>query len=100
MDEPIKMKNNGQISIMLNVQKRDKAKKIEGRPATSNSLPSQHAILREIEEEMSALVGMQEVKKTLKEVYAWIYINKKREAAGLKTSPQALHMMFKGNPGT
>jgi len=100
VDEPIKMKNNGQISIMLNMQKRDQSRRLEGRPTVSTPLSSQHAILKEIEEEMNALVGMQDVKKTLKEVYAWIYINKKREAAGLKTSPQALHMMFKGNPGT
>lgn len=49
---------------------------------------------------MDSLVGLNHIKKTMKEIYAWIYINKKREAAGLKAGPQVLHMMFKGNPGT
>src|SRR5690606_41621594 len=49
---------------------------------------------------MSQLVGMEEMKRMIKEVYAWIYINKKREEQGLKAGKQALHMMFKGNPGT
>jgi stage V sporulation protein K len=93
------MKNNGQISIMLNMHKKDKQKnRLE--KVSSETLPGQHAILKEIEYEMESLVGLDEIKKTMKEIYAWIYINKKREAAGLKASPQALHMMFKGNPGT
>lgn len=99
MDEPIKMKNNGQISIMLNMNKRDKNKNLHEK-VSSQSLPGQHTILNEIESEMDSLVGLDHIKKTMKEIYAWIYINKKREAAGLKTSPQVLHMMFKGNPGT
>ncbi|HEY4553237.1 MAG TPA: stage V sporulation protein K [Bacillaceae bacterium] len=100
MDDPIRMKNNGQISIMLNVHKREKAKHHTGKGVVSKLLAGEHAILKEIEEEMNELVGMDEIKKMMKEVYAWIYINKKRESAGLKASQQALHMMFKGNPGT
>nr|WP_243387019.1 stage V sporulation protein K [Bacillus kexueae] len=59
-----------------------------------------HDILLQIEDEMSSLVGMEEMKKMMKEIYAWIYVNKKREETGLKAGKQALHMMFKGNPGT
>ena len=62
--------------------------------------PSQHQALKEIEAELSALVGMDEMKKIIKQIYAWIYVNKKREEKGLKVGRQALHMMFKGNPGT
>lgn len=100
MDEPIRMKNNGQISIMLNVQKREKVKHQMNRDFVSKPLSSEHAVLKEIETEMGSLVGMDDIKNMMKEVYAWIYINKKREAAGLKPSQQVLHMMFKGNPGT
>lgn len=64
------------------------------------NIPVEHAALKEIEEELGALVGMEEMKRMIKEIYAWIYINKKREEAGLKAEKQALHMMFKGNPGT
>ena len=30
-----------------------------------------------IEEEMGKLVGMDDIKKIIKEIYAWIYVNKK-----------------------
>lgn len=101
MDEPIRMKNNGQISVMLNVHKREKMKQNLNKGfIRQQPLSGEHAILNEIETEMSALVGMEEIKKMMKEVYAWIYINKKREEAGLKPGQQVLHMMFKGNPGT
>lgn len=101
MDQPFRMKNNGQISIVLNSQKR---KALTKEPpefqAIPKVIPSEHTALRQIEEELSSLVGMEEMKKTIKEIYAWIYVNKKREEAGLKAGKQALHMMFKGNPGT
>lgn len=40
------------------------------------------------------------MKKMIPEIYAWLYVNKKREEEGLKAGKQVLHMMFKGNPGT
>lgn len=104
MDQAVTFKNNGQINIVLNNQQ-----KTEDLAKTKQSLTyeiaipkkaSQHEILKEIEKEMSSLVGMEEMKKTMKEIYAWIYVNKKREEKGLKAGKQALHMMFKGNPGT
>ncbi|MGE6261052.1 stage V sporulation protein K [Heyndrickxia sporothermodurans] len=100
MDQPIRMKNNGQISIVLGAQQREASNIPLQKDAVPKTISTEHEALREIEEELSALVGMDEMKKMIKEVYAWIYINKKRESAGLKAGKQALHMMFKGNPGT
>ncbi|OOP65966.1 stage V sporulation protein K, partial [Heyndrickxia oleronia] len=100
MDQPIRMKNNGQISIVLNAQPRDASNTNLQKEVVPKTISTEHEALREIENELSALVGMEEMKKMIKEVYAWIYINKKREMAGLKAGKQALHMMFKGNPGT
>jgi stage V sporulation protein K len=102
LDQPMRMKNNGQISIVLNSQKRDHlAKGIpDSQKVVPKSIPPEHAALKEIEEELGALVGMEEMKRMVKEIYAWIYVNKKREEKGLKAEKQALHMMFKGNPGT
>lgn len=95
------MKNNGQISIVLNSQKRKShTKELPDSQVVPKVIPPEHAALKDIEEELGALVGMDEMKKMIKEIYAWIYVNKKREEAGLKTGKQALHMMFKGNPGT
>ncbi|MEC1157115.1 stage V sporulation protein K [Cytobacillus horneckiae] len=101
MDQPIRLKNNGQISIVLNSQKRKNLpRELPEAQIAQKTLQSEHLALREIEDELAALIGMEEMKKMIKEIYAWIYINKKREEAGLKVGKQALHMMFKGNPGT
>lgn len=98
LDQPIRMKNNGQISIVLNSQKRKPT--VTEPYVAPKSIPAEHGALKEIEDELGALVGMEEMKRMIKEIYAWIYVNKKREEAGLKAGKQALHMMFKGNPGT
>lgn len=95
------MKNNGQISIVLNSQKRKTlAKELPESHPLPKDIPPEHAALKDIEEELGTLVGMEEMKRMIKEIYAWIYVNKKREESGLKAGKQALHMMFKGNPGT
>lgn len=101
MDQPIRMKSNGQITVSLNSQKRKTVTK--GLPdfqVAPKAIPPEHTALKEIEDELGALVGMEEMKRMIKEIYAWIYVNKKREEMGLKARKQALHMMFKGNPGT
>jgi len=96
-----KRRNKGQINIVINNEKRKVVTKdlpiIE---VYEKETRSQHQALKEIEAELSALVGMDEMKKIIKQIYAWIYVNKKREEKGLKVGRQALHMMFKGNPGT
>src|SRR3954466_3837920 len=95
------MKSNGQIRIVLNSQKRNAVtKEMPDFQVVPKEIPPEHSALKEIEEELGSLVGMNEMKKMIKEIYAWIYVNKKREEMGLKARKQALHMMFKGNPGT
>lgn len=101
LDQPIRLKNNGQISIVLNSQKRKTVEKeLPDSHTIEKEIPAEHAALKDIENELSALIGMEEMKRMIKEIYAWIYVNKKREELGLKAGKQALHMMFKGNPGT
>ncbi|WNC17737.1 AAA family ATPase [Brevibacillus brevis] len=51
-------------------------------------------------EELEGLVGLQEAKKTIYEIYALHKINKEREKHNLKLEKQVYHMVFKGNPGT
>lgn len=53
-------------------------------------------ILRELDN----LIGLTEVKKLVREIYAFIEIQKRREKERLNTEPLVLHMIFKGNPGT
>jgi stage V sporulation protein K len=101
LDQPIRMKSNGQIRVVLNSQKaKTISKELPDFQVVPKDIPPEHAALKEIEEELGALVGMEEMKRMIKEIYAWIYVNKKREEMGLKARKQALHMMFKGNPGT
>lgn len=102
LERPITLKNNGQINIVLNNESK-KEKKISTTIVSSSIKKEesiQHEALKEIEKELSTLVGLEEMKKTIREIYAWLYVNKKREEEGLKTGKQVLHMMFKGNPGT
>ncbi|MGM8213339.1 AAA family ATPase [Virgibacillus sp. W0430] len=53
-----------------------------------------------IDEQFSAFIGMEKLKQTIKEIYATMVINTKRQEVGLHCSNQVLHMLFKGNPGT
>lgn len=50
--------------------------------------------------ELEKLIGLNEVKRNLAEVTAFSLIQKKRTQLNLKADPTALHMVFKGNPGT
>ncbi|WP_462409338.1 stage V sporulation protein K [Neobacillus sp. Marseille-QA0830] len=101
MDQPIRTKSNGQIRVVLkNQEKKPIARELPDFHVAPKIISPEHSALKDIEEELGALVGMEEMKRTIKEIYAWIYVNKKREEMGLKAKRQALHMMFKGNPGT
>ncbi|SFJ50559.1 stage V sporulation protein K [Thermoflavimicrobium dichotomicum] len=56
--------------------------------------------LRACLDKLDHLVGLNGVKEFVKEIYAWLEINKRRRAVGLSADQQVLHMMFTGNPGT
>jgi stage V sporulation protein K len=97
MEKPMRMRSNGQINIVLNHKEKvliPKKKELQQESTIK------HEMLQKIESEMSGLVGLEEIKKVMKEIYAWIYVNRKREERGLKAGKQVLHMLFKGNPGT
>lgn len=72
---------------------------------TRNILPTptqfdRLATLDEIMAELESLIGLAKVKKLVKELQAFIQIQKAREGQHLATEPMVLHMIFKGNPGT
>ncbi|MEG7281671.1 stage V sporulation protein K [Bacillus sp. 0909A] len=102
LERAVTYKNNGQINIILNGQKQvlTNAEAEAEYQAALQKNEAKHGILKEIEKEMNTLVGMEEMKRNIKEIYAWIFVNQKRAEQGLKVGKQALHMMFKGNPGT
>lgn len=53
-----------------------------------------------IDNEFSSFIGIENLKKTIKQIYAIKCINEQRNRVGLANSNQVLHMLFKGNPGT
>ncbi len=50
--------------------------------------------------ELDSLIGLTEVKRLVRELCAFVEIQKRRQAAALATEPLVLHMVFRGNPGT
>ena len=50
--------------------------------------------------ELNELIGLREVKDLVKELEAYLTIQKRRQIEGLLVEPIVLHMIFKGNPGT
>ncbi|MEW9501207.1 AAA family ATPase [Jeotgalibacillus marinus] len=62
--------------------------------------PPLHPTWSNIEREFSLLVGLEDVKEMIKHIVAWSIINQKRSDIGLSADHHALHMLFRGNPGT
>ncbi|WP_226578983.1 AAA family ATPase [Halobacillus litoralis] len=95
MHPQAKTAKTGTINIVLNETKR---KAVTDQKALVREQPA--APFRRIDEFFSTIIGLQDLKMRLKEIYAQVMIAKKREHAGLKKNSQVLHMVFKGNPGT
>lgn len=66
----------------------------------ANSQSNVEERIESILHELDNLIGLNEVKKLVREIYAFIEIQKRREKERLNTEPMVLHMIFKGNPGT
>ena len=56
--------------------------------------------LDELMDQLNALVGLEEVKKDIKNLMNLVKVRKLREENGLPVTPMSLHMVFLGNPGT
>lgn len=61
---------------------------------------SNKKITQEILGELNQLIGLTSVKKLVKEIQAFVEIQKLRQKEKLVYEPMVLHMIFKGNPGT
>jgi len=72
----------------------------KGSPKAEPAQPSNEKRLAESFEELDLLIGLTSVKRLVKELHAFIVIQKQRALQGLAVEPMVLHMVFKGNPGT
>jgi stage V sporulation protein K len=99
MSNPVNSKKRGRINVVLNQNPLDKFGQRDSLFSTEQE-KEEHDILTRFEEKFEEYVGLEEVKRLVNEIYAWLYINQRREEQGLKASKQVLHMIFKGNPGT
>lgn len=84
----------GKINIVLK-NRQQETEQLQSAAAKRDIDPFRH-----IDQEFASFIGMEKLKKTIKEIYANVHISQKREAAGLKQEKQVLHMLFEGNPGT
>lgn len=80
------------INIVLNEPKDQAVTKPEVRERATT--------FRQIDGFFESIVGMNDVKARMKEIYAQVLVSEKRKEVGLKPNQQVLHMIFKGNPGT
>ncbi|WP_100373117.1 stage V sporulation protein K [Bacillus sp. FJAT-45037] len=99
MSDRVLARKNGRINVVLN-QKRITSKTESDSLFQNEDDKLKHEVLHRFEKEIGEYVGLSEVKRLIKEIYAWLYINQCRKEIGLKASKQVLHMIFKGNPGT
>ncbi|MCK8827962.1 AAA family ATPase [Natroniella acetigena] len=56
--------------------------------------------LEKIMEQLERMVGLENIKKLVSELKAFIEIQQERQRRNLKTESIVMHMIFKGNPGT
>ncbi|SER58922.1 AAA family ATPase [Salipaludibacillus aurantiacus] len=98
MAQSARMKKRGQINVVIRSDNKDEGD--YGYQQMETSPFVQHKEYSDIMKEFDQYVGLDMMKSFVHEMYAWLYLNKIREQRGLKTGKQALHMVFKGNPGT
>ena len=72
----------------------------EREPAPSPNPVSQHSLFQEIQKELDQLVGLEQIKDLVFEIYALLQVAQMRSEAGLLSGGHVYHMIFKGNPGT
>ncbi len=72
--------------------------------ADSNLTPSEEPKPAEPEEDpmetLDKLIGLTTIKEDVKELTAFVKVQKARQDQGLKSVPVSLHLVFTGNPGT
>lgn len=88
---------NGEISIP---QAFRSLREIDGVTTSISKIDTRKKRIEEVLSELDNLIGLTEVKRLVREIYAYIEIQHRRAQEKLNNDPLVLHMIFKGNPGT
>ncbi|MNP13154.1 Stage V sporulation protein K [compost metagenome] len=91
-----------QINVVLRSQDSNgSTKTVAERENTKvpKGLPGQ-GLYQEIQKDLEQLVGLDNIKELVFEIYALLQVAVMRVDAGLASGTQVYHMIFKGNPGT
>lgn len=89
-----------QINIVLRNQEPQMLVKDEAAAVQAAKSITKHAHFQEIQGELEQLVGLENIKDLVFEIYAFLQIAQMRTEAGLLSGAHVYHMIFKGNPGT
>lgn len=90
---------SGQPGFRTQVPERESGtgqERSEGADPARQEKPS----FEELMEKLEALVGLDSVKKDVKDMLNLVKVRKLRKEQGLPLPPMSLHMVFTGNPGT
>jgi stage V sporulation protein K len=93
-------RNPRQINIVLRQEGGTAAaSKVQADVLQQKAFPEQGQYA-EVLKELDRMIGLTNIKELVYEIYALLQIGRYRTVAGLASSSQVYHMIFKGNPGT
>jgi stage V sporulation protein K len=98
--EPQKMtKKARQINVILQNPEPQNVKP-DARYCLNGKKLAHYEKFSEIVRDLEQLIGLNNVKELVYEIYALLQVKQLRKDAGLQSRSQMYHMVFKGNPGT
>lgn len=89
-----------QINIVLRQPEPPAAPTAEAEGQAAIKRTPHEGPLSDVFKELNAMIGLDNVKELVHEIYALLQIAQYRAAAGLHSNSHVYHMIFKGSPGT
>lgn len=100
VDDIFQQFRNGQMALHDALKKLQESGAPVIKPEKHVSVQRDPEQFRAILRELDSLIGLRQVKSLVREIYAFVQIQQKRQAEKLRSEPVVLHMIFQGNPGT
>ncbi|AJS58303.1 AAA family ATPase [Paenibacillus sp. IHBB 10380] len=91
-----------QINVVLRSQEAPVLNNVvlDHEPVKVNKKKAEQSLYQEIQRELDQLIGLDNIKELVHEIYALLQVAQLRSEAGLASGGHVYHMIFKGNPGT